>query len=210
MPKVKAAGHAIGFIVKYTADFFRTPRKLATKSPRALAAPPSRRALPTARPRLDPAVGQRIKAMPEGSRPDPSTYLSKADIDQHLKPFRESGAVRVANEDNIARRGTVGPAGGTFVMPRSQFDALRARCGGNLGQMETELGLESESLTRGTSVAVYIEPDCLRELRMPSGNEAGANALWEPGGYTSGGMAEATVNTPVDVPFTIMDLLEES
>lgn len=33
-------------------------------------------------------------------------------------------------------------------------------------------------------------------LRMPSGNEIGANLQWKPGGYTSGGIPEATINAP--------------
>ncbi len=33
-------------------------------------------------------------------------------------------------------------------------------------------------------------------LRMPSGNEAGANAQWIPGGYTSGGVMEAVIDSP--------------
>ena len=31
-------------------------------------------------------------------------------------------------------------------------------------------------------------------LRMPSGNVPGANGLWIPGGYTSGGIMEAIIN----------------
>ena len=32
-------------------------------------------------------------------------------------------------------------------------------------------------------------------IRIPSGNETGANKLWVPGGYTSGGVPEAITNT---------------
>jgi hypothetical protein len=31
---------------------------------------------------------------------------------------------------------------------------------------------------------------------MPSGNEYGANPQWVPGGYTSGGIPEATIDSP--------------
>lgn len=30
-------------------------------------------------------------------------------------------------------------------------------------------------------------------LRIPNGNESGANSFWIPGGYTSGGVPEAIV-----------------
>ncbi len=33
-------------------------------------------------------------------------------------------------------------------------------------------------------------------LRMPSGNEWGTNAQWIPGGYTSGGVIEAVIDSP--------------
>ncbi len=40
-------------------------------------------------------------------------------------------------------------------------------------------------------------------LRISSGNEVGANPLWEPGGWTSGGRREAVTdaipNTPTNV-----------
>lgn len=31
---------------------------------------------------------------------------------------------------------------------------------------------------------------------MPSGNELGANTQWLPGGYTQGGIVEATITSP--------------
>ena len=38
-------------------------------------------------------------------------------------------------------------------------------------------------------VAVIDNPT----VQMPTGNERGANDLWVPGGYTSGGMPEAII-----------------
>ena len=36
-------------------------------------------------------------------------------------------------------------------------------------------------------------------LRMPNSNEVGANEFWLPGGYTSGGIIEATIDqVPLD------------
>mgnify|MGYP002651150812 CR=1 FL=1 len=38
-------------------------------------------------------------------------------------------------------------------------------------------------------------------LRMPSGNELGANDQWVPGGFTSGGVPEATIDTGPGLQF---------
>lgn len=141
---------------------------------------------------------------PKGSRPDPSTYMSKADIDAHLKPFRDTGAVRFTSKDGIKAYGTVGNPNGCFAIPRSEFDAVMKRTGGDLGKVEQELGLDPGTLTSGDAVIAYIKPEDLRGLRVPDGNEGGANKQWIPGGYTSGGVPEATINTPADVPYDVI------
>jgi hypothetical protein len=33
----------------------------------------------------------------------------------------------------------------------------------------------------------------IKDIKVPSGNERGANAEWIPGGYTKGGLPEAAV-----------------
>lgn len=33
-------------------------------------------------------------------------------------------------------------------------------------------------------------------LKIPSGNEAGVNSHWLPGGYTQSGIVEATITSP--------------
>lgn len=46
---------------------------------------------------------------------------------------------------------------------------------------------------------IDIEDTIGLDVRIPSGNETGANDLWIPGGYTSGGVPEAVTNTiPLD------------
>jgi len=158
------------------------------------------------KPQISPSKFDEVRDTPKGQRPDPSTYMSQKDIDAHLQPFREHGAVRVTSRQGIKDFGTIGPKDGTFVMPANEFKALVDRSGGDLSKVEQELGLEPGALTGGSSVAVYIKPEDLGNLRMPSGNEAGANKYWEPGGYTSGGMAEATVDAPADLPYEEIDL----
>lgn len=146
-----------------------------------------------------------IVTTPKGSRPDPSTYMSKADIDAHLQPFRDTGAVRFTSRDAYKQYGTLGPPG-AFSIPRSEFDAVMKRTGGDLGKVEQELGLEAGTLTNGQTMVAYIKPADLNNLQMPNGNEPGANPYWIPGGYTSGGVPEATIDVPAGTPFTEIKL----
>lgn len=147
-----------------------------------------------------------IVATPKGSRPDPSTYMSQADIDAHLQPFRDTGAVRFTQRADFDQYNTIGPPGPTFAIPRSEFDAVMQRTGGDLGKVETELGLDPGTLTGGKTLIAYIKPENLNNLQMPNGNERGANPHWIPGGYTSGGVPEATIEVPAGTPFTEIKL----
>lgn len=210
MPAPKALAGALGFIVKHVGSWFRVPRRALARgadrlavtagrySDEAVAA--ARRSGASAR-RLD-----EVRTMPKGSRPDPSTYLPARFVDEHLSAFRESGAVRFYSGSSFDKYGTLGPPGGTYAIPRSQFDDVMARTGGDLGKVETELGLEPGALTDGSTRVAYVKPDDLDNLRMPSGNEAGANSNWLPGGYTSGGVPEAAIDVPPGTPFTPINL----
>lgn len=57
---------------------------------------------------------------------------------------------------------------------------------------EKSLGFDEEYIADGSGL-VRIDIDNLDglNLRMPSGNEAGANNHWIPGGKTDGGISEA-------------------
>lgn len=47
----------------------------------------------------------------------------------------------------------------------------------------------------GAPLLLIVVPDAEKlNVRIPDGNEAGANDMWIPGGYTSGGEAEAIVD----------------
>lgn len=143
---------------------------------------------------------------PNGSRPAPSTYMSDTQIAAHLKPFQESGAVRFTSRADINSYGTLGPANGTFTIPRSELDRVVTETGGDLAQIEQKLGLEAGTLSNGDTVIAFIKPENLNNLRMPSGNEMGANTYWVPGGNTSGGVPEATVDVPAGTRYTEITL----
>jgi len=127
------------------------------------------------------------KYMQRGARPDPKTYLDATYITNHLRKF-ENGVTKITSYNPS---GTVGPPGGTFVLPKSQADNLIAQAGGDVNKLEDLLGLKRGDL--GTT-PYRINIDNPSGLRMPDGNESGANINWIPGGKTSGGIFEATID----------------
>ena len=128
-----------------------------------------------------------VLAIPKGSRPNPSVYLNQSYIDNHLANFN-GGVTKITSYNPT---GTVGPPGGTFVLPKVKADALIQQAGGDINKLEDLLGLNRGDL--GTSPH-RIDINSPSGLRMPSGNEPGANEFWIPGGQTSGGILEATVD----------------
>ena len=130
---------------------------------------------------------QKVLDLPKGSRPNPSTYLDQSYINNHITQFN-GGVTKFSS--NIPA-GSVGPPSGTFVMPKSQADALIQQAGGDVSKLEDLLGLNRGDL--GTN-PIRIDVPNPSGLRMPDGNELGVNAQWLPGGKTSGGINEATVN----------------
>jgi hypothetical protein len=129
---------------------------------------------------------------PKGKRPDPSEYMTKADIDAHLAIF-DDGAVRFTSKSAVEKYGTAGNSE-AFVMPKSEFDKIVSEAGGNLRVIEQRLGLDSGYLSNKDVIAVHIKRQDMPDIKVPSGNESGANSQWRPGGYTSGGVPEAVVD----------------
>ena len=93
----------------------------------------------------------------------------------------------------VTAAGTAGPFSGTFVMPSSIADDLITQAGGNVSKLEQLLGLSQGSLGTNPVRIDIVNPT---GLRLPSGNEWGANAQWIPGGHTSGGLMEAIIDSP--------------
>jgi hypothetical protein len=81
--------------------------------------------------------------------------LPKDYIDQHLAQF-EGGSTKI-----MARppTGTVGPPGGTFVMPSSLVDEMVAKSGGDVAELEKMLSLEPGTLGE-SPVRVDFDRDC--------------------------------------------------
>jgi len=66
--------------------------------------------------------------------------------------------------------------------------------------LEQLLGLGERYLGENPVLVEVAKPS---GLRMPSGNEPGANVQWKAGGYTSGGVPEAIVDQIQTGAYTI-------
>jgi hypothetical protein len=134
-----------------------------------------------------------IRAIEKGIRPDPSEYLSLEYIEHHLDKFHE-GAARFMPESNFDKYGIAQRDGTSFVMPKSEADALIDATRGNPRAMESALGLPEGFLNLNIVVRIDIDHPEEYDLRMPSGNEAGANQNWIPGGLLPDGASEAVID----------------
>lgn len=142
---------------------------------------------------------QAILAIAKGERPEPASYLDRKYMRKHLKKFRD-GVSFVMGLDSyvmyVLTRKLIGREDNScFVMPKSVCDDIARRAQGNLDVYEQALGF-TPGYFKGHGGLVRIDVLDVADLhvRIPSGNEAGANAYWLPGGYTSGGVPEAVTD----------------
>lgn len=146
---------------------------------------------------------EKIKVTPKGQKTSPETYLSDGYINNHLKSFKESGAVKIMPKEPS---GTIGGKGGTFVMSGDELNEIIQHANGDVSKIESALGLDPEYLG---SNPVIVSFEDTSSIRIPSGNELGAwPEYWEPGGYTSGGIKEAVVNPASEGTYTYKHLFE--
>ncbi len=69
------------------------------------------------------------------------------------------------------------------------------KANGDVRIIEKELGIDPGAWQgKGGIYRIDVNNPENFNLRLPSGNEAGANSNWVPGGYTSGGKPEAVTN----------------
>jgi len=139
---------------------------------------------------------QAILAIPKGERPDPATYLDKKYMKRHLNQFCD-GVSFVMGLDNyvmyVLTRKSIGREDNScFVMPKSVCDEIAKAGKGKISVYEQALGFEPGYFQgHGGLVRIDVIDVADLHIRIPSGNEAGANSWWVPGGYTSGGVPEA-------------------
>lgn len=144
---------------------------------------------------ISPEKVQDIIDAGKGNRPDPSTYLPASRIAEHAQAF-DGGASRFTLQGTVDKYGLGQRDGTTFVMTRAEADRILASTNGDPRKLEAALGLPPGQLDDGTLVRVDFSPDAMDDLnvRMPTGNEAGANNQWLPGGLLPSGANEAVLD----------------
>lgn len=65
---------------------------------------------------------------------------------------------------------------------------------GDLSKVEVKLSLPKGYLTSGEVGTYYIKPQSTSGVKIPSGNENGANIQWLPGGKTANGLQEGVLD----------------
>lgn len=88
-------------------------------------------------------------------------------------------------------------------MPSDLADSMLANAS-SVSELEGLLSLKPGELGPNP---VRIDIPNPVNLRMPSGNELGANTDWIPGGFTGGGIPEATIDPAVPGTFTVHPII---
>ncbi|WP_293010331.1 hypothetical protein [Mycobacterium sp.] len=145
-----------------------------------------------------------ILALPKGSRPDPSDYLSQEYIERHLQKF-DGGGTRFMLQENFDRFGIGQRDGTSFVFPTSEVEELAKA--GSLGDIEQVLGLPEGYFRDFEVIRIDIGELENYNIRIPSGNEAGANEYWIPGGLLPEGLPEAVIDGS-EVPSTDLTIID--
>ena len=131
----------------------------------------------------------------KGKRPDPKTYLPRWYIWKHLKMFRNGVTFvmsRESYEKFVVHSETIGRDDGCFVIPTFVCDDIAKAANGEISVFELALSYDAGYFSEHGGMVRVDVPDVFGlNLRIPSGNEIGANEYWLPGGYTNGGVPEA-------------------
>lgn len=134
------------------------------------------------------------------NRPDPSTYLSKTTINKHLAAFRNEPCLFITRQafTNFCKNG-IGRKDGQFLVTKETGDRIETLLSkqSTFSAGEAELGIPDGAWANQEIIRVTVND--IPNLRMASGNEAGANKYWMPGGYLPNGLMEAVCDQiPLD------------
>ena len=136
-----------------------------------------------------------IISIPKGSRPLPSKYLKSRYIRRHIRQFRRGASFLIPSE-NLDKYGrtVLGRNDGQFVMSRISMDDLIKKSHGEISIIEQELGIPAGNWKYYKIVRIDIPKPKKLHIRIPSGNEIGANELWIPGGKLPNGYSESVID----------------
>lgn len=127
-------------------------------------------------------TASRITSIWKPHRPEPQKYLRPEVIEKHLEQFK-GGVARIMTADNLRVYGPKREDGTSFVFPKSQVADAMKFAQGDRRKLEGALGLQPGDLGADALVLVEIDQPEKYNIRIPTGNEAGANKDWIPGGF---------------------------
>lgn len=137
---------------------------------------------------------ERVLSFPKGKRPPPTEYLKPEYIAAHLKEFEE-GVSFICPQGIIDDYGSkLGRADGVYVISTKRMEELMATTKGDMALIEKELAIPEGDWQSRVMCRVDVKLPKDFDLRMPSGNEEGANEFFKPGGFTANGVPEAVIN----------------
>ncbi len=130
---------------------------------------------------------------PLGEVLEPSKYLSKEYIANHLSKFEEEGAAFVFTEEDIGNPIYKAFNPKKYVTLTSDMKEIveQYQLSKNTDILEKALGYPEGSLKGKKLYVLSIDEP---KVKMPNGSEGGVNELWTPGGKTSGGYNEAVLD----------------
>ena len=144
-------------------------------------------------------------------RPEPEEYLHPDYLEAHKHQF-DNGAIKIQRfmpQEGGFNNGAIGSPKDhvAFVMPKDVGETLIDISKGNPRLLEDLLGLHPGDFG-DAPVAIDIPYDSIKNLKVPSGNEASAfKGYWKPGGRTyPGNMPEAVIDEVPWGEFTIRKL----
>ena len=161
---------------------------------------------------IDDETRQMLVNIPKEKRPEPDRYLSPKEIEAHLKIFEEEGVAKIISKESLENSkidysGYIGPKEGQYATSEVIIEKAIKASDGDPRKLEKLLALDEGSLGENP---VIIKPKKISFLKFPSGNEKGANAYWNPGGYTSGGIPEVVVNQFAPGEYTVKPIFKRS
>lgn len=130
------------------------------------------------------------------NKPRPNEYLGKKTLDLHKAQF-ENGGGWLAPKWALDKFGRekLGRADGQFIMTGDELNQVLVETQGNIQEIEKKLGIPCGAWDK-VMVKIEVNKESLQKtnLRMPSGNEAGANEHWLPGGKLPSGRTEGVID----------------
>ncbi len=145
-------------------------------------------------------VFQKVIQQPIGSRLSPEEYLNPTFVSQELARY-DNGATKIVLKSNFDKWGLGQTDGTAFVIPKAEADQLIKSVGSDPVKLADALGLPRSALDGNSLIRIDIPNPRTAGLRLPSGNEAGANSNWIPGGKLPGGASEAVIDANKIVKF---------